>query len=349
MDRRYVTVDVFTTLPFGGNPLAVVLDAYGLDTAAMQAIAREFNYSETTFVLPPQDPANTAHVRIFTPLDELPFAGHPNVGTAYVLAAEGSAAARLVFEEAAGLVPMDITRDGGRVVSAELTAPQPLQRLGEMPTEAIAECLMLQTADIVTANHPPLAASVGVRFVLAEIASRDALRRARLDPVAFARHLPFQGADSVYFYTRDGGAGFDLHARMLWPGIGEDPATGSATVTLAALLAESGPDGEVTLRIEQGRDMGRPSTLLARTVKAGGVVQSAHVGGQCATVMRGVISVDLPPSLKGRGGQPPPSCAQSAKRSRAPISPIIPRRNASTQTTKMAPCTTVTQLPMLAR
>ena len=291
MSRRYVTVDVFTAQPFGGNPLAVVLDAEGLDTAAMQAIAREFNYSETTFVLPPADPAHTAHVRIFTPVHELPFAGHPNVGTAYVLAAEGHAAGRLVFEEAAGLVPVDITRNGGRVVSAELTAPQPLQRLGEMPAEAVADCLMLNTADIVTANHPPLAASVGVRFVLAEIVSRDALRRARLDPAAFARHLPCQGADSVYFYTRDGGAGFDLHARMLWPGMGEDPATGSATVTLAALLAEAGPDGEVALRIEQGRDMGRPSTLLTRTVKAGGVVRSAHVGGQCAMVMRGLIEV----------------------------------------------------------
>ena len=99
MDRRYVTVDVFTARPFGGNPLAVVLDAEGLDTAAMQAIAREFNYSETTFVLPPADPAHTAHVRIFTPVHELPFAGHPNVGTAFVLAAEGHAAGRLVFEE----------------------------------------------------------------------------------------------------------------------------------------------------------------------------------------------------------------------------------------------------------
>ena len=289
MDRRYITVDVFTAQPFGGNPLAVVLDAEGLDTAAMQAIAREFNYSETTFVLPPKDPANTAHVRIFTPLDELPFAGHPNVGTAYVLAAEGNTATRLVFEEAAGLVPVDVTRNGSRVVSAELTAPQPLQRLAEMPAEAVAKCLMLQPGDIVTANHPPLAASVGVRFVLAEIASRNALRQARLDPAAVARHLPFQGADSLYFYTRDGAAGFDLHARMLWPGIGEDPATGSATVTLAALLAESGRDGESALRIEQGRDMGRPSTLLTRTVKTGGVVRSAHVGGQCAMVMRGVI------------------------------------------------------------
>ena len=295
MGRRYVTVDVFTSQRFGGNPLAVVLDAGGLDTVAMQAIAREFNYSETTFVLPPQDPANTAHVRIFTPLNELPFAGHPNVGTAYVLAAERATGSRLVFEEAAGLVPVEIMREGGIVAGAELTAPQALQRIASMDGEAVARCLSLAPQDITAARHAPLVASVGVRFVLAEVVSRDALRRAKLNPVAAAEHLPFHDADSVFFYTRDGGsegaAGFDLHARMLWPGLGEDPATGSATVTLAALLAESGPDGEVALRIEQGRDMGRPSTLLTRTIKSGGVVRSAHVGGHCVTMMQGTIDV----------------------------------------------------------
>ncbi len=289
--RRYVTIDVFTDRPFGGNPLAVVLDAEGLDAGAMQAIAREFNYSETTFVLPPQDPAHTAHIRIFTPLGELPFAGHPNVGTAYVIATNGNLSGSLVFEEAAGLVPVEILRAGGDIVGAELTTPQPLQRIAEMPAPAVAACLSLDAADILTTGHPPLAASTGVRFVLAEVASRDALRRARLDLAAWARHLPFHDTDCIYFYTRDGGAGFDLHARMLWPGVSEDPATGSACVTLAALLAEAGPDGEVTLRIEQGRDMGRPSTLLTRTVKAGGVVRSAHVGGRCVTMMRGTLAV----------------------------------------------------------
>lgn len=289
--RRYVTVDVFTDRPFGGNPLAVVLDAKGLDAGAMQAIAREFNYSETTFVLPPKDPAHTAHIRIFTPLTELPFAGHPNVGTAYVIATNGDPSGRLVFEEAAGLVPVEILREGGDVIGAELTTPQPLQPIAEMPVPGVAACLGLKTADILTTGHAPLVASTGVRFVLAEVASRDALRRARLDPAAWARCLPFQDTDCIYFYTRQGGAGFDLHARMLWPGISEDPATGSASVTLAALLAEAGPDGEVTLRIEQGRDMGRPSTLLTRTIKTGGVVRSAHVGGRCVTMMRGTLAV----------------------------------------------------------
>jgi trans-2,3-dihydro-3-hydroxyanthranilate isomerase len=289
MQRRYVTVDVFTDQPFGGNPLAVVLDAEGLDTAAMQAITREFNYSETTFVLPPNDPANTAHIRIFTPVGELPFAGHPNVGTAYVLATDGNGASRLLFEEAAGLVPVEIMRDGGMVVGAELTAPQPLQRGAEMPAETMAACLSLTPDDIMTATHAPLIASVGTRFVFAEITSRAALRRAALNLVAWPDHMPFHDTRSIYFYTRDGGAGFDLHSRMLWPGMAEDPATGSATVALAALLAEAGPEGEVVLRVEQGRDMGRPSTLLTRTVKQAGLVRSAHVGGRCVTMMRGTL------------------------------------------------------------
>ena len=291
MLRRYQTVDVFTDQRFGGNPLAVVLDAEGLDTAAMQAIAREFNYSETTFVLPAKDSANSAHVRIFTPGYEMPFAGHPNVGTAFVLAANGHGAERLVFEEIAGLVPVEILRAEGRVIGAELTAPQQLQRIAEMPADAVARCLSLAEADIVAGRLGPLVASVGVHFVLAEIASRDALRRAKMDAASWAAYLPFRGTSSIYFYTRDGGAGFDLHARMLSPVIGEDPATGSASVTLAALLAEAGPDGETRLSIEQGRDMGRPSTLLTRTIKAAGQVRSAHVGGRCVTMMHGTIDV----------------------------------------------------------
>lgn len=289
MQRRYVTVDVFTDQAFGGNPLAVVLDTAGLDTVAMQAIAREFNYSETTFVLPPRDPAHTAQVRIFTPFHEMPFAGHPNVGTAFVLAAEGEPASSLVFEELAGLVPVAVLREGPAPVGAELTAPQPLTILEEFTAAAIAPCLALEESAIHTANHNPLAASVGVRFVLVELASRDVLRRARLQLAAHAALFPGADRNSLYLYTRDGGGGFDLHSRMLSPTIGEDPATGSATVTVAALLGAAGPDGEVALKIEQGRDMGRPSTLLTRTVKHGGEVRSAHVGGRCVTMMRGVL------------------------------------------------------------
>jgi trans-2,3-dihydro-3-hydroxyanthranilate isomerase len=292
-ERRYVTVDVFTDQAFGGNPLAVVLDAQGLDSAAMQSIAKEFNYSETTFVLPPADPAHTAHIRIFTPAEELPFAGHPNVGTAYVLAREGNAAPGLLFEEAAGLVPVAILRAADEVIGAELTAPQPLQRATTISTAAIAACLSLAPGDIVTSVHEPVIASVGTKFVLAELATRDALRRAQPDFGGFSTAFAGHSSNKLYVYTRDGGHGFDLHSRMFAPmgGMREDPATGSATVTLAALLAEAGPDGETNLHIEQGRDMGRPSTLITRTIKHDGVVRSAHVGGRCVTMMRGVLTV----------------------------------------------------------
>src|SRR5512140_196632 len=136
MQRRYITVDVFTGSAFGGNPLGVVLDADGLSTEQMQAIAREFNYSETTFVLPPTDPAHDAQVRIFTVNRELPFAGHPNVGTAFVLATlAAKPPARLRFEEGAGLVPVEILSENGRVVAAELTAPKPFGRLKQLSIE----------------------------------------------------------------------------------------------------------------------------------------------------------------------------------------------------------------------
>src|SRR5713226_2612532 len=151
MQRRYITVDVFTDRAFGGNPLAVVLDAGGLSTAQMQAIAVEFNYSETTFVLPPRDAAHDAEVRIFTVIREIPFAGHPNVGTAFVLATQAKQPPeRLVFEEKAGVVPVEILKQDGKVVGAELTAPQPLKRLTEVSVEKAAACISLSAADIKT-------------------------------------------------------------------------------------------------------------------------------------------------------------------------------------------------------
>src|ERR1700694_2298908 len=149
MQRRYITVDVFTDRAFGGNPLAVVLDAGGLSTAQMQAIANEFNYSETTFMLPPRDNAHDAQVRIFTLRSEIPFAGHPNVGTAFVLATQAAKPpARFLFEEGAGLVPVEILKQEGRVVGAELTAPQRLSRLRQFSAEQAAACISLSAADI---------------------------------------------------------------------------------------------------------------------------------------------------------------------------------------------------------
>jgi trans-2,3-dihydro-3-hydroxyanthranilate isomerase len=304
MQRRYITVDVFTDRAFGGNPLAVVLDAGGLSTAQMQAIASEFNYSETTFVLPPADPAHDAQVRIFTVRSEIPFAGHPNVGTAFVLATLAEKPpARLLFEEKAGLVPVEILTERSKIVGAELTAPQPLKRLSQFSTEQAAACLSLSAGEVKTDRHAPQIVSVGLSFLAVELASREALRRARPDAAAFARTFPCDGSDAVYLYTRDVPAAerpCDLQARMFHPGasgLSEDPATGSATAAAAALLADLDParDGELKLRIGQGVDMGRPSLLLTRVRKQNGAVASIHVGGCCVRMMEGTFR------LKGEG------------------------------------------------
>src|ERR1700681_3539609 len=295
MQRRYITVDVFTDRAFGGNPLAVVLDAGGLSTAQMQAIASEFNYSETTFVLPPQDPTHDAQVRIFTVNSEIPFAGHPNVGTAFVLATQAARPpARLKFEEKAGLVPVEILNEEGRPVGAELTAPQRLSKLTQFNAEQAADSISLSSADIRTDRHPPLIVSVGMAFLVTELASRDALRRAKPGPAGFSRVLSCDGAGGVYLYTPDVPAAeaCDLQARMFFPGssgLVEDPATGSATVAAAALLADlaSERDGELKLGVGQGVDMGRPSLMLTRVRKANSGVVSAHVGGRCVQMMEG--------------------------------------------------------------
>jgi len=300
MQRRYVTVDVFTDRAFGGNPLAVVLDAEGLSTKQMQAIATEFNYSETTFVLPPRDKAHNAEVRIFTVRHELPFAGHPNVGTAFVLASRAKTSpARLLFEEKAGLVPVEISSANGKVTNAELTAPQPLKRLTQVSAEVVAACLSLSAADIRTDRHQPHIISVGLPFLAAEIASRDALRRAKPNAEAFARTLPIDGNDAIYFYTRDVPANekpCEIQARMFHPGssgLSEDPATGSATAAAAALFADldGRRDGELKMTVGQGFDMGRPSVLLTRVRKSEGKVASAHVGGSCVFMMEGTLNV----------------------------------------------------------
>jgi trans-2,3-dihydro-3-hydroxyanthranilate isomerase len=304
MQRRYVTVDVFTDRAFGGNQLAVVLDAQGLSTAQMQAIAVEFNYSETTFILPPRDAANDAQVRIFTPTTELPFAGHPNVGTAFVMARQAEKPpARLRFEEIAGLVPLEILLKDGNVVGAELTAPQRLSRMTEISAEQTAACLSLSASDVRTDRHPPQVVSVGTAILAAELHSREALRKAKPDAAAFARTFPVDGSFELYFYTRDVSGSeksTDIQARMFFPGASgliEDPATGAATVAAAALLADIDPrtEGELSLRFGQGVDMGRPSLLLTRALKQNGKVVSSHVGGGCVAMMEGTFH------LKGEG------------------------------------------------
>src|ERR1700733_1161030 len=306
MQRRYVTVDVFTDRVFGGNPLAVVLDAQGLKKPQMQAIATEFNYAETTFVLPPRAADHTAHVRIFTPRTEVPFAGHPNVGTAVVFAREwdrereangGPPLDRLIFEEAAGLVPIRLIRQSNTVVGAEFAAPESLALGSKVSAGDIAECLSLTAADINLANHPPQVLSVGLPFLVAEIATRDALRRAKPNALTHERVLPAIGTDAIYAYC-SGATPQGLRARMFSPldGIVEDPATGSAAAATISLLAGLRPerDGEMSWRIEQGAEMGRPSLLKGRTEKRDGTVTAVHISGFAVQVMSGVIDLREP-------------------------------------------------------
>ncbi len=300
MRLTFVTVDVFTDRQFGGNPLAVVLDAGGLSSAQMQAIAAEFNLAETTFVLPPEDAAHTAQVRIFTPRAEMPFAGHPNVGTAFALAREGESQGRsagdtMIFEEVAGLVRMELTRRGAAVAGASLAAPQPLAVGEAVAPEVVAEACGIAVTAIETRDHGPVIASCGAPFVFAELKDRHALAAAQPRADVFARELARERATGIHLYVQAGAEGADIHCRMFAPlhGIPEDPATGSASVALIGLLAQLRPEPDLDLRkvIAQGFDMGRPSLLEARAVKAAGAVTATFVGGTCVPVMRGTIDL----------------------------------------------------------
>jgi trans-2,3-dihydro-3-hydroxyanthranilate isomerase len=295
--RRFVTVDVFTEQRFGGNPLAVILDAVGLATEQMQAIASEFRYSETSFVLPGRDPRHAAQVRIFTSTREVPFAGHPNIGTAVVLARAAEAAGaplseRFIFEESAGLVPVRLLRSGTALAGAELTAPEPLSVGASVTPAAAAACLCVAPDDIELARHAPQVLSVGLAFLVVELRTRAALVRARPDAAAPEHVLPAIGTDSVYAYVRDRDAGH-LHARMFAPldACPEDPATGSAAGATIALLASLSPepDAEQSWHIEQGVDMGRPSRILGRTEMRGGLLQAVHIAGNAVQVMSGLL------------------------------------------------------------
>jgi trans-2,3-dihydro-3-hydroxyanthranilate isomerase len=297
MKIDFVTVDVFTETKFGGNPLAVVPDARGLASAQMQAIAAEFNYAETTFVLPPQDAAHTAHVRIFTPRAEMPFAGHPNVGAAFVLATEwkGTIKEPFLFEEKAGLVRLDLIKDGGAVIGARLNPPQPLRRGPGIAPDLVATACSLDAADITTANHAPCLASCGVGFVFAEVKTRAALAKAQPRPEIFAAHVKADTATGILLYLREQSGGADIQARMFAPlyGVPEDPATGSANVALVGLLASLRPERDLTLnlRIAQGVDMGRPSLLEAAAEKRNGEVTFMSIGGRCVPMMRGLLEL----------------------------------------------------------
>jgi trans-2,3-dihydro-3-hydroxyanthranilate isomerase len=300
-DYEFVTLDVFTGQRFGGNPLAVFPDAEGLSVSEMQAIAAEFNLSETSFVLPPADPRHTAHVRIFTPRSEHPFAGHPNVGTGFVLAQRRDPAPdHLIFEEMSGLVRVHVERDGAGIVNgARIDAPRPLSIGATIPVETVAACAGLRPHELSTSVHDPVIASVGVPVVIAEVTDLDALSRA--SPSAHAFHhalasIPELGDRlTVHLYGRRSDDATRLRSRVFAPleGIPEDPATGSANVTLAALLTFLDPCKSIerTFDIEQGADMGRPSRLFASALKTDAGRVTSTIGGRCVQVMRGVLQL----------------------------------------------------------
>lgn len=304
MEYIYQTVDVFTTTRFGGNPLAVVLDARGLSDTEMQQIAAEFAYSETTFVLPPTDAANTARVRIFTPTGEVPFAGHPNVGTAFVLAQGGELfgrplGAQMRFEEIAGLVAVEISMDGEQVTGAAITAPRRLELGSLVSVELVAACASLESEDIVTTTHEPRIVSVGLPFAVAELASRAALARAKPNPLRFReadRAFPETAVGfSLFVYVPSDTTGGAFAARMFAPldNVYEDPATGSASAALAAYLValDAAPEREAAIVIAQGEDMGRPSRIELAVRKVAGEVEQVVIRGACVPVMRGVLTV----------------------------------------------------------
>jgi len=297
----YETFDVFTEVRFTGNPLAVVRDARTLTEVQMQHIAAEFNYSESAFILPPEDSANTARVRIFTPANEVPFAGHPNIGTAFALGLAGEAFGKATgdimrFEEKAGLVNVELQRDEeGQVIGARVHAPQALTLGPEISPETICACLSLTADDIVTAHHRPVAASVGLPFAITELASLEALGRIRVNiaayPVARDEYQLPERRFSTFVYVRIGPD--EVRARMFAPlsRVMEDPATGSASAALGALLAslDPAPDRHLRLLVRQGVESGRPSLIEVSAKKRGGEVAEIVISGRCIQAMNGAL------------------------------------------------------------
>ncbi|HJZ86808.1 MAG TPA: PhzF family phenazine biosynthesis protein [Polyangia bacterium] len=290
---RFLQVDVFTDTPFAGNPLCVVLDGRGLSDALMQAIAREKNLSETTFILPPTERAAAdARVRIFTPQVELPFAGHPVVGTAFVLANE-----RLVEPREPGLLRLQL---GVGVVPVDLRGPritmtQKLPELGAVvPSAEAARVLGLAEDDVRATGLPAQTVSTGLAHLVVPVRSLAAMRALRPDLGALPALLERAGATGVYAFSRETETpGAAAHARMFAPAAGvlEDPATGSAAGPLGAYLVEHGAIAPGTLEIEQGLEMGRPSRIFVEIERAGAAVSAVRVGGQVVQVMEGAITV----------------------------------------------------------
>ena len=285
----FETVDVFTTQRFGGNPLAVFTDARGIADAEMQSLAFELNLSETTFVLPPVDPVNAARVRIFNRTAEMAFAGHPMIGTGYVLARNGHPHGdQLRFEIPAGVAVVDIERSGGAPVGAKVAAPQPVSFGRTFTAEEIAPCLGIGVDDIIIATHPPIVATVGNPFTCVEI-KPEALARCVPDIRAHAAirdgDPSLKGRFALFVYAREGE---NVRARMFAPlaGTWEDSATGSGATPLAGLLLHHSGRGTIAFDIRQGVEMGRPSLLSVTARRVGNAILTT-VAGRCVPMFRG--------------------------------------------------------------
>jgi trans-2,3-dihydro-3-hydroxyanthranilate isomerase len=303
MKRQFYTLDVFTDTPLAGNPLAVVRDGEGLDDARMQAIAREFNLSETIFLLPPKDPVNTARIRIFTPSRELPFAGHPTIGAAVLIGLlEAPELIRaqdilIVIEEEIGDISCTVSHRRGQAPRAHFTLPrlpQPAGMAGE--SLAIALALGLDEEDIGFDNHAPCIFSAGNAFCFVPVATRAAIARARPDFSAWPQAFGHMERGAAFLYTRQCvHADSDFHARMFAPGLGvtEDPATGSAVAAFAGVIMQSEAmrDGSHVLMVEQGFEMGRPSFISLGLEVAGGRLMEASIGGSTILLQQGTIDI----------------------------------------------------------
>lgn len=301
--RPYAILDVFTEVPLKGNPLAVVLDGEGLSDEAMQAIATEFNLSETVFVLPPNASSNAASIRIFTPTAELPFAGHPTVGTAVLLAKRKIGAVdkptdvAIALEEKVGLLRTGVVVKPGQLGHAIFTLPKkPVHVAPAVSRVYIAQALGLDEEDIGFDKHRPGVYSGGVPFTLVPVGSLDAMRQIRPDPQRWEKAFETAERDNVFVYTRGGeGTNTAFHARMFWPkaGIVEDPATGSAVAAFAGAIMdfEKPSDGTHSFLIEQGYEMGRASDIMLEIDVEDGEFFDARIGGSAVIVAEGQLYV----------------------------------------------------------
>lgn len=307
--RRFRTLDVFTDTALAGNPLAVVLDADGLDDARMQAIAREFNLSETVFVRPAREARHLAALRIFTPARELPFAGHPVVGTAVLLALEGARAAdgegeapgagtalAAGLELSVGVVPVVVELRGEGAGRARFRLPKLPSAVGRgAEPQDVAEALRLEPRAIGFERHRPSLHDAGVPYHTVPLASLEALAAADPDGPAFERAFATTRGGAAYLYARDPDSsnGLGFRARMFAPAFGmhEDPATGSAAAAFAGALMRFERLGEGThdVTIRQGVEMGRPSLIELQMVIREGALASAEIGGEAVLVSRGEL------------------------------------------------------------